>query len=127
MSIDAILEASRVGMQNERLRLDLASKTIAVANQPIDPRHLEANGGGFAGALIAGGMAPDQLQRIGTRSVLDPGHPMADAEGRVHYPAVDMVQEMTTLMTASRGYEANVRSFNVLRSMVLRALEIGAK
>lgn len=127
MSIDAILEASRAGMQNERLRLDLASKTIAVANQPIDPRTLEANGGSFAKALIAGGMAPEQVQQIGTRSVLDPGHPMADAEGRVHYPAVDMVQEMTTLMTASRGYEANVRSFNVLRSMVLRALEIGAK
>ena len=52
---------------------------------------------------------------------------MADAKGFVHYPAVDMVQEMTTMLTASRGYEANVRSFNVLRSMVLRALELGAK
>lgn len=127
MSIDAILEASRVGMQNERLRLDLASKAIAIANQPIDPRHLQAEGGGFANTLIAGGMTAEELKTIGTRAVLDPGHPLADAEGRVHYPAVDMVQEMTTLMTASRGYEANVRSFNVLRGMVMRALEIGAK
>jgi flagellar basal-body rod protein FlgC len=38
-----------------------------------------------------------------------------------------MVNEMTTLMTASRGYEANVRSFNFLRNMLLRAIEIGAK
>lgn len=45
----------------------------------------------------------------------------------MHYPAVDMVGEMTTLLTASRGYEANVRSFNVLRGMLLRAMEIGAK
>ncbi len=72
-------------------------------------------------------MDAGDIQRIGTRAVVDPDHPMADEQGRVHYPAVDMVQEMTTLLTSSRGYEANVRSFNVLRSMVLRALEIGAK
>ena len=45
----------------------------------------------------------------------------------MRYPAVDLVQEMTTLMSASRGYEANVRSFNLLRGMMLHALEIGAK
>lgn len=127
MSIDSILEASRVGMQNERLRLDLASKAVALANQPVDPRNLQADGGGFASTLMAGGMTSEELKAIGTRTVLDPGHPLADAEGKVHYPAVDMVQEMTTLMTASRGYEANVRSFNVLRGMVMRALEIGAE
>lgn len=125
MSIDAILEASRAGLQNERLRLDHASRNVASANQPIDPARLTVMGGGFAATLIAGGSSPSQS--VATRAVLDPGHPMADAEGRVHYPAVDLVHEMTTLMTASRGYEANVRSFNVLRSMVLRAMEIGAK
>lgn len=125
MSIDAILEASRAGLQNERLRLDHASRSIANANQPIDPARLAAMGQGFAAALMADGTQP--TQPVATRSVLDPGHPMADAEGRVHYPAVDLVHEMTTLMTASRGYEANVRSFNILRSMVLRAIEIGAK
>lgn len=127
MSIEAILEASRAGMQNERLRLDQASRHVALANQPIDPRSLGSVNDGFASALMAGGLSPPAIQSLGTRSVLDPGHPMADAEGRVHYPAVDMVHEMTTLMTASRGYEANVRSFNVLRSMVLKAMEIGAK
>lgn len=121
MSIDAILEAARAGMQNERLRLDQASRNIASANQPIDPARL-TGGGGFAAALAGGEVAP-----LSTRTVHDPRHPMADAQGRVHYPAVDMVQEMTTLMTASRGYEANVRSFNVLRSMVLKAMEIGTR
>jgi len=107
MSIDAILEASRAGMQNERLRMDVASR----------------NGAAFTSVLGAQG----QPQVVATRAVLDPGHPLADAQGMVHYPAVDMVQEMTTLLTASRGYEANVRSFNTLRSMVLKAMEIGAK
>lgn len=123
MSIDAILEASRAGMQNERLRMDLASRNVALANQPIDPRTLASNGAAFSSVLGA----QVQPQVTATRTVLDPGHPLADAQGMVHYPAVDMVQEMTTLLTASRGYEANVRSFNTLRSMVLKAMEIGAK
>lgn len=127
MSIDAILEASRAGMQNERLRLDLASRNIAAANQPIEPTRLAGAAGDFSSTLLTGGMSSTALQALGTRTVLDPGHPMADAEGRVHYPAIDLVHEMTTLMTASRGYEANVRSFNILRGMMLRAMEIGAK
>ncbi|HBZ46971.1 MAG TPA: hypothetical protein DEO93_06810 [Stenotrophomonas sp.] len=126
MSIDAILDASRAGMQNERLRMDQASRHVAMANQPIDPRAGTLQGSGFAAALGMPANADAGMPKA-TRSVLDPGHPMADAEGKVHYPVVDMVQEMTTLLTSSRGYEANVRSFNTLRGMVLRALEIGAK
>jgi len=124
MSIESIVDATRAGLAYERLRLDAASRNIAGANVPIAADATATNaevlgGGGFAAQL---GERP-----VGTRTVLDPGHPMADAQGMVHYPETDMVQEMTTLMTASRGYEANVRAFNLLRSMMLRALEIGAK
>lgn len=123
MSVDAILEASRAGMQNERARMDMASRNVALANQPIDPRDLASGGPTFSSVL---GQAGQPYPAV-TRSVLDPGHPMADAEGKVHYLAVDMVQEMTTLLAASRGYEANVRSFNTLRGMELKAMEIGTK
>lgn len=124
MGVEMILEASRAGMQNERLRMDLSSRNIALANTPVSPQALQQRqAASFAGALGAA----DSLVPQATRTTHDPSHPMADAKGFVHYPAVDMVQEMTTMLTASRGYEANVRSFNVLRSMVLRALELGAK
>lgn len=128
MSIESLLEASRAGLDYERLRLDAASRNIAQANVPLAPgavatRALAAD---FASQLPAGTPVTNEPP-VATRTVHDPGHPMADAEGRVHYPATDLVYEMTTLMTASRGYEANVRAFNLLRGMVLRALEIGAK
>lgn len=128
MSIEAILEASRAGLDYERLRLDAASRNIANANVPLAPGAVASRlqAADFAGQLPADA-ASFAEQPVETRTVHDPGHPMADAEGRVHYPATDLVQEMTTLMTASRGYEANVRAFNLLRGMVLRALEIGAK
>jgi flagellar basal-body rod protein FlgC len=76
--------------------------------------------------LQAGGATTEQTPTA-ARELHDPSNPMADAHGNVRYPAVDLVQEMTTLMSASRGYEANVRSFNLLRGMMLHALEIGAK
>lgn len=131
MPVDSVLEAARAGLTYERLRLDAASRNIASANVPVAAGQsamqwqVDAASGDF-GRLVAGD--PDVAQRpSATREVYDPGHPMADAAGRVRYPDTDMVQEMTTLMAASRGYEANVRSFNLLRSMMLRALDIGAK
>ena len=128
MGIEVIMDASRAGMQNERLRMDQSSRSIAMANTPLSPQAMQQQQASFASRLgddgqVEGGMGLPQP----TRAVHDPSHPMADAQGMVHYPVVDMVQEMTTMLTASRGYEANVRSFNVLRSMVLRALELGAK
>jgi flagellar basal-body rod protein FlgC len=125
MNIDAIFDATRAGLEHERLRLDAASRSIAGANVPLAPGAVRPEGAEFAGMVAADGAAT--APPVATRQVHDPDHPMADADGQVHYPDVDLVQEMTTLMTASRGYEANVRAFNMLRGMVLRALEIGAK
>lgn len=131
MPVESVLQAAREGLNYERLRLDAASRNIAAANVPIavgqtaTQWQVDASMGNF-GRLMAGADSIAQ-HPTASREVHDPGHPMADAAGRVRYPDTDMVHEMTTLMTASRGYEANVRSFNLLRSMMLRALEIGAK
>ena len=131
MPVDSILEAARSGLTYERMRLDAASRNIAAANVPIAPGktpqqwRVEGAPSPFGSFLSADPVVSEQTAPL--REVYDPGHPLADAKGQVRYPATDMVQEMTTLMTASRGYEANVRSFNLLRSMMLRALEIGVK
>lgn len=127
MSIETVLEASRVGLNYERMRLDTASKNIASANQPILPGANNSNitVSGFAENLQS--EISMQNTPIATRNVYDPSNPVADAEGYVHYPDIDLAAEMTTLVIASRGYEANVRSFNMIRGMVMKALEIGAK
>lgn len=132
MSIDAIMEASRAGLAYERLRMEAASKNIAAANMPLAPnaspmRAEVINKTTGFGQYVGGDLAQVNQPNAATRAVHDPGHPMADADGMVHYPATDLVQEMTTLMTASRGYEANVRAFNLLRGMTMKAMEIGAK
>ncbi|WP_457804966.1 flagellar basal body rod protein FlgC [Stenotrophomonas maltophilia] len=130
MPIDSVLDVARDGLNYERLRLDAASRNIAAANVAV-PAGQEVtlwqvgNSGSFGQWLGQGGTL--QQTPVAARVVHDPGNPLADSNGQVRFPQVDLVQEMTTLMTASRGYEANVRSFNLLRSMMLRSLEIGAK
>jgi flagellar basal-body rod protein FlgC len=133
MSIESIMEATRVGLAYERMRLDVASRNIASANMPIPAgavaTRAQVNGGAPSFGSQIGGDENFSVseQPVATRTVHDPSHPMADDKGMVHYPATDLVQEMTTLVTASRGYEANVRAFNMLRSMVMKAMEIGGK
>lgn len=55
----------------------------------------------------------------------DPSHPDADENGYVTYPNVNVVQEMTDLIDATRSYEANVTAFNAGKSMATKGLEIG--
>jgi flagellar basal-body rod protein FlgC len=59
------------------------------------------------------------------RMVYEPGHPNADAAGMVSYPAVDHTQEMFTVMTALRAYEANLAALQATKTLATKALEIG--
>ena len=55
----------------------------------------------------------------------DPSHPDADENGYVTYPNVNTVTEMTNLIDASRGYQANVTAFNALKAMTSQGISIG--
>ena len=57
--------------------------------------------------------------------VYDPSHPDADENGYVTYPNVNVVQEMTDMIDASRSYEANISAFNASKSMATKGLSIG--
>ena len=60
------------------------------------------------------------------RMVYEPGSPDADKNGYVSYPDINMVEEMTNMITTSRSYEANVASVNNVKSMYNKALTIGS-
>lgn len=59
------------------------------------------------------------------RRVQDPTHPDADAEGFVLLPNINVVTEMTDLISARRAYEASVTVLNSAKSLALAALRIG--
>jgi flagellar basal-body rod protein FlgC len=56
--------------------------------------------------------------------VYDPEHPDANPDGYVAYPNVNVIQEMTDMISATRSYEANVTVINSVKGMAGKALEI---
>jgi len=54
----------------------------------------------------------------------EPGHPDADKDGYVSYPAINPVQEMVDLMGASRAYALNATAVNASKQMIQQALDI---
>jgi flagellar basal-body rod protein FlgC len=55
----------------------------------------------------------------------EPAHPMADEEGYVFYPNVNVVEEMTNMISASRSFQMNVEVMNSAKQMVQRVLTLG--
>ncbi len=135
------------GLTAQRLRLDLISNNIANAQttrteqggayQRQDVIFTAEGQNGFLPKLVAarrsqeittqGGVQVAQITtdtETGAR-VYDPTHPDADADGYVTYPNVDIVVEMTNMLSATRSYEANLASVEASKRMALKALEIG--
>jgi flagellar basal-body rod protein FlgC len=57
--------------------------------------------------------------------VYDPYHPQADADGYVSLPNVNVMEEMSDMVAATRAYEANVNVAGSVKQMFQKALEIG--
>lgn len=66
-----------------------------------------------------------QNDRRALKQVYEPGHPDANEDGYVSYPDINVVEEMTNMLSAMRAYEANVSTITTSKSMFSKALEIG--
>ncbi|MDY6932821.1 MAG: flagellar basal body rod protein FlgC [Spirochaetota bacterium] len=138
------------GLTAQRLRMDLISNNIANATttrtpeggpfrrkraifapvnirpfykSPLVPKRIDHGPGkGVRVIKIEDDKSPLRL-------VYDPSHPDAikigPKKGYVEMPNVNVVMEMTDLISASRSYEANVMMINNSKSMFAKALEIG--
>lgn len=55
----------------------------------------------------------------------EPNHPLADAEGKVYYSNVNVVEQMADMISASRSFEANVELMNTSKKLMMRTLQLG--
>ena len=55
----------------------------------------------------------------------EPGNPLADAKGYVYAPAVNVVEEMVNMISASRSYQNNVEVMNTSKELLLATLRLG--
>lgn len=54
-----------------------------------------------------------------------PHHPLADQDGNVYLPNVNMAEEMSNMISASRAYQSNVEVMNTSKQLMMATLNIG--
>ena len=54
-----------------------------------------------------------------------PDHPMANEQGYVMYPNVNVVEEMADMLSASRSFQTNVSIMDSAKTMMQRLLTLG--
>ena len=59
------------------------------------------------------------------RLVYDPDNPLADAKGYVRMPDIDLGEQMTTMIMAQRGYQANIANLDRVRATYQAAIQMG--
>ena len=146
MGLFDAINASGSGLTAERLRMDVTAENLANAQttrgadgNPYRRKEvvLQEKGGGFGTMLntaMGGGGRTAQAKGVQVAGVVeddapnklvyDPSHPDANPEGYVEMPNVNSVTEMVDLISASRGYEANVTAIQTAKSMFSKTLDI---
>lgn len=54
-----------------------------------------------------------------------PEHPLANEQGYVFLPNVNLVDEMANMISASRSYQSNVEVMNTSKQMIMATLKLG--
>ena len=123
LDVKAVVKA---GMAYERMRIEAASLNIARANtaasssQDVAPL--------FMATMSNAELTADKAQLSSyqqAKAVYQPEHPLANEQGFIYLPDIDLAHEMVTLSSAKRAYEANIKIYNSYKEMSAKALEIG--
>jgi flagellar basal-body rod protein FlgC len=144
MDFSTGLRVSSSGLSAQRLRMNTISSNIANINTTRTPE-----GGPYRrkdvvfesmpqtrnfGEILTS--LPDRnIERVQVTDIhvdrgapiykYEPNHPDANPEGYVAYPNINLMEEMTNMIQATRAYEANVSAMNATKDMANSALEIG--
>lgn len=116
-------------LTTHRKWLDAISDNLANVNtvRPTTDAAFQAR---FIEAQAGDGQTGVYVQRIDYgnaegRMVYEPDHPLADAQGYVRYPDIDLAQQMGYLIMAQRGYQANAAVVDRARDIYTAAIQIG--
>lgn len=137
MSLFNVMDIASTGMSAQSVRLNTTASNVANANsvsssydQTYKARHpvfaaelqrasQEQNAG--VGVQVMGIVESDAPLQI----EYSPGHPMADENGYIYKPNVNIVEEMADMMSASKAYETNVQVADTTKRLFRNVLRLG--
>lgn len=134
MSLFNVFQVSSSAMTAQSMRLNTVASNLANADSivssdgtPYRAKQVvfEATPMGGAGEMSKGVRVRQIVESTAPqRMTYDPKNPAADEKGYVAYPNVNVVEEMTNMISASRSYQTNVEVMNTAKTLMLRTLQI---
>jgi flagellar basal-body rod protein FlgC len=142
MSINAIFDLAGSAMSAQSIRLNTVASNLANAQtasssigqtyrarHPVfAPLYQEQLGAGAgmqddaqAGVQVLGIVESDAP----LQPRYEPHHPLADEQGYVYYPNVNVVEEMADMISASRSFQINVQVVEAAKTLAQRVLALG--
>lgn len=137
MSLFNVMDIASTGMSAQSVRLNTTASNVANANsvsssydQTYKARH-PVFGAELQRATQDQGVGSkvEVLGIVESQKPLQieysPGHPMADENGYIYKPNVNIVEEMADMMSASKAYETNVQVADTTKRIFRNVLRLG--
>ena len=133
MSLLNIFDISGSALSAQSQRMNVSASNMANADsvagpdgQPYRARQVVFEVDNAVGQDIGGVQVSDVVESSAPdRLVYEPGNPLADEQGYVRMPNVNVMNEMVNTISASRSYQANVEVMNSAKSLMLKTLTLG--
>jgi flagellar basal-body rod protein FlgC len=137
MSLFNVFNITASGMSAQSMRLNTTASNIANADsvsssvnetyrarQPVFAAAMQKAAGGqesSVGVQVLGIVESDKPLNI----EYAPEHPMSDKDGYIYKPNVNVIEEMTNMISASRSYQTNVQLAESAKNMLNKTLQLG--
>jgi flagellar basal-body rod protein FlgC len=135
MSVLRVFDIASSALSAQSQRLNVVASNLANADSAVS-----SSGTPYQGKQVVFTAMPTAAgaQNLGVRVsavvddpspprlVYDPKHPLADAKGYVTMPNINVVEEMTNMISASRAYQINLDMMNTAKSLALKTLALGS-
>jgi flagellar basal-body rod protein FlgC len=136
MSLFTLFDTAASGMSAQSMRLNLVASNMANVDsvsssiehtyrsrQPVframlDQLKPDSPSVGVRVAGVVESQAPLRREYM-------PAHPLADENGYIFRPNVNLVEEMANMISASRSYQSNVEVVNSAKQMMAATLRLG--
>ena len=139
MSLFNVFEVTGSAMSAQSVRLNTTASNIANADSvsssidqtyrarhPVFAAEMQKAAAGQEGAVgveVLGIVESDKPLNV----EYAPEHPMADKDGYIYKPNVNVIEEMTNMISASRSYQTNVQLAESAKNMLNKTLLLGQR
>ncbi|MEW6983202.1 flagellar basal body rod protein FlgC [Colwelliaceae bacterium 6471] len=139
MSLFNVFNITGTGMSAQSMRLNTTASNIANADSvssSIDQTY-RARHPVFAAELQKAAAGQEESVGVKVLGIVEsdkplnieyaPEHPMADKDGYIYKPNVNVIEEMTNMISASRSYQTNVQLAESAKNMLNKTLTLGQR